>query len=95
MKPYEGYWYPKMGAIPALWAVYNIWDKNGYKMSEKSIEEYWYEENGQTIYGKAKNFLTDEEAASYTLENVLEVMVPMLLPVCGIRYRWWNRLLNR
>ena len=70
VKPYEGYWYPKMGAIPALWAVYNIWDKNGYKMSEKSIEEYWYEENGQTIYGKAKNFLTDEEAASYTLENV-------------------------
>ena len=70
VKPYEGYWYPKMGAIPALWAVYNIWDKNGYKMSEKSIEEYWYEENGQTIYGKAKNFLTDEEAVSYTLENV-------------------------
>jgi hypothetical protein len=60
-----------MGAVPALWAVYNIWDKNGYKMSETSIEDYWYESNGETIRGKAKNFLTDEEAASYTLENVL------------------------
>lgn len=71
VKPYDGYWYPTMGAVPALWAVYNIWDKNGYKMSETSIEDYWYESNGETIRGKAKNFLTDEEAASYTLENVL------------------------
>lgn len=71
VKPYDGYWYPTMGAVPALWAVYNIWDKNGYKMNETSIEDYWYENNGETIRGKAKNFLTDEEAASYTLENVL------------------------
>lgn len=71
VKSYDGYWYPTMGAIPALWAVYNIWDKNGYKMSETSIEDYWYPGNGETIRGKAKNFLTDEEAAAYTVENVL------------------------
>lgn len=71
VKSYDGYWYPTMGAIPALWAVYNIWDKNGYKMSETSIEDYWYKDNGETIRGKAKNFLTDEEAATYTVENVL------------------------
>ena len=62
---------PTMGAVPALWAVYNIWDKNGYKMTVRSIEDYWYDRNGETIRGKANNFLPAEEAASYTLENVL------------------------
>lgn len=70
---YEGYWYETMGGIPALWAVYDIWDKNGNKMSEYSIEDYWYKDSstGETITGKAKNSLTDEEAAAYTLSNVL------------------------
>lgn len=72
VKTYEGYWYPEMGAIPALWAVYNIWDKNGYLMTNESREDYWYEgDNGEIINGKAKNYLTDEEAAEYTVENVL------------------------
>lgn len=70
---YEGYWHETMGGIPALWAVYDIWDKNGNKMSEYSIEDYWYKDSstGETITGKAKNSLTDEEAAAYTLSNVL------------------------
>ena len=70
---YEGYWYETMGAIPALWAVYDIWDKNGNKMSEYSIEDYWYTDSstGEKVTGKAKNSLTSEEAAAYTLSNVL------------------------
>ena len=68
---YEGYWYETMGGIPALWAVHNIWDKNGNKMSEYSREDYWYKSDGVTISGKAKNSLTDEEAAQYTIANVL------------------------
>ncbi|MGN1263061.1 MAG: pectinesterase family protein, partial [Prevotella sp.] len=39
VKPYDGYWYPTMGGLPKLWAVYDIVDKNGYALSEKSIEE--------------------------------------------------------
>ncbi len=71
VKPYDGYWYPSMGGIPKLWAVYDIVDRNGYAMSEYSIEDYYYTSNGETISGKAKNYLTDEEAARYTISNVM------------------------
>ena len=71
VKPYEGYWYPTMGGLPKLWAVYDIVDKNGYALSEKSIEDYYYTSNGETIRGKAKNYLTAEEAAQYTVANVM------------------------
>lgn len=72
VKTYPGIWYPTMGAIPALWAVYNMWDANGYPMSTESIEDYYYMDNGVKVEGKAKNYLTDEEAAAYTVENVLQ-----------------------
>lgn len=70
---YEGYWYETMGGLPALWAVYDIWDKNGNKMSEYSIEDYWYWNSDKTekITGKAKNKLTADEVAEYTLQNVM------------------------
>ena len=71
VKPYDGYWYPTMGGLPKLWAVYDIVDGNGYAMSEKSIEDYYYTSNGNTVSGKAKNFLTDEEAARYTVANAM------------------------
>ena len=71
VKPYDGYWYPTMGGLPKLWAVYDIVDKNGYAMSEKSIEDYYYKSDGETITGKAKNYLTAEEAAQYTVHNVM------------------------
>ena len=71
VKPYDGYWYPTMGGIPRLWAVYDIFDRNGYAMSEYSIEDYYYTDNGQTITGKAKNYLTDDEAATYTIANAM------------------------
>lgn len=69
---YDGYWYPTMGGLPALWAVYDIWDKDGHKKSDASIEDYYYtDKDGVKHEGKAKNFLTDEEAAQYTISNVL------------------------
>ena len=71
VKPYDGYWFPTMGGLPKLWAVYDIVDKKGYALSEKSIEDYYYTSNGQTITGKAKNYLTADEAAQYTISNVM------------------------
>ena len=71
VKPYDGYWYPTMGGLPKLWAVYDIVDRNGYALSEKSIEDYYYTSGGETITGKAKNYLTDEEAAQYTIANAM------------------------
>lgn len=72
VKPYDGYWYPTMGGLPALWAVYDIVDKNGYALSEKSIEDYYYMDGDTKVEGKAKNFLTAEEVAEYTIPNVMK-----------------------
>ncbi|MCF0244332.1 MAG: Ig-like domain-containing protein, partial [Bacteroidaceae bacterium] len=71
LTPYAGYWYETMGGLPVLWAVYDIWDKNGNKLSEESIDTYYYIEDGQKITGKAKNYLTAEEVAEYTVTNVM------------------------
>ena len=71
VKPYDGYWYPTMGGLPKLWAVYDIVDKNGYALSEESIEDYYYDSDGETIRGKAKNYLTADEVAQYTIANVM------------------------
>ena len=71
VKPYDGYWYPTMGGIPKLWAVYDIWDKNGNKLSDTSISHYYYNSNGTQVEGDAKNYLTAEEAAQYTIANVM------------------------
>lgn len=67
VKPYKGYWYPTMGGLPRLWAVYDITDKNGNALSEESISEYYYMDGGNRVEGTAKNSLTDDEAAAYTL----------------------------
>jgi len=74
LQAYDGYWYETMGGLPALWAVYDIWDKNGNKMSETSREDYWYwkdDEKTEKVTGKAKNTLTAGEVAQYTVQNVL------------------------
>ena len=83
IKPYGLYWAETMGGLPAIWAVKNIVDKNGIKMTEESrltyyttSEGYDYDRSevvgGVTRYYKdAKNALTDEEAAQYTMSNVL------------------------
>ena len=68
---YDGIWFDHMGGLPALWAVYDMWDKSGKAMSTKSISQYYKTVDGEKVYGTAKNSLTDEEANQYTLKNVL------------------------
>lgn len=75
---YPAGWYDHMGAIPSIFADYNTVDANGdlTDMSAR-IKDYYYEEkdaNGNvtgTVNGTAKNSFTNEEAATYTLNNVL------------------------
>lgn len=93
VKPYGQYWAEEMGGLPALWAVYNIVDKNGIKMTEESRLTYKAhakdgeftdydtkvntgekDKSGNDVYlytKNAKNYLTADEAAQYTLANVM------------------------
>jgi hypothetical protein len=65
-------WYETMGGLPSLWADYNTVDANGNPVDLSQRQDtYWKEENGVKVYGKAKNYLTAEEAAQYTLQNVV------------------------
>jgi len=75
---YPSGWYYKMGTIPAIFADYNTMDKYGNKMDLSSrIKDYEYDIKDasgnvtSTVKGTAKNSLTDAEAATYTLKNVM------------------------
>ena len=68
-------WYNTMGGLPALWAEYNTVDKDGNPVDLSQRETYYYYEDRDT--GKkyevfnVKNRLTAEEAAQYTIKNVM------------------------
>lgn len=65
-------WYETMGGLPAIWADYNTVDANGNPLDLSQRRDTYYKiVDGEKVYGKAKNFLTDEEAAQYTVGNVL------------------------
>ncbi len=65
-------WYETMGGLPVLWADYNTVDANGNPVDlSQRRHTYYRTENGERIYGEAKNYLTDEEAAQYTIKNVM------------------------
>ena len=66
-------WYETMGGLPAIWADWNTTDGNGnlLDLSQRRDTYYYTDSEGQRIYGTAKNHLTDEEAAEYTIKNVL------------------------
>lgn len=66
-------WYPTMGGLPVLWADYNTMDANGnpVDLSQREDTYYYTKDDGTRVYGKAKNYLTAEEAAQYTVKNVL------------------------
>lgn len=66
-------WYPTMGGLPVLWADYNTMDGNGnpVDLSQREDTYYYTNEDGSKTYGTAKNYLTAEEAAQYTVKNVL------------------------
>lgn len=60
------------GALPVLWADYNTTDAEGNALDLSHREDtYYYISAGDTVWGKAKNYLTSEEAALYTVRNVL------------------------
>ena len=65
-------WFDHMGGLPVLWADYNTVDANGNPVDlSQRRDTYWKEENGEKVYGQAKNYLTAEEAAQYTVKNVM------------------------
>ncbi len=66
-------WYETMGGLPVIWAEYNTVDGNGnpVDLSQRRDTYYKTDENGNKVYGKAKNVLTAEEAAQYTVKNVM------------------------
>ena len=62
-----------MGGLPALWAEYNTVDANGNPLDLSQRETYYYYMNGSEKVERfgVKNTLTAEEAAEYTLRNVM------------------------
>ncbi len=66
-------WYETMGGLPVLWADYNTVDADGnpVDLSQRRDTYYYVNDNGERVYGTAKNYLTDEEAAQYTIKNVV------------------------
>lgn len=65
-------WYETMGGLPALWADYNTTDSKGRPVDlSQRRDTYYYMDGTKKVTGKAKNYLTDEEAARYTVKNVM------------------------
>lgn len=67
-------WYETMGGLPVIWADWNTTDINGDPVDlSQRRDTYYYTDKatGERVYGTAKNHLTDEEAATYTVRNVL------------------------
>lgn len=66
-------WFDHMGTLPLVFADYNTTDADGNRLDlSKRIDTYYkITEQKDTVWGKAKNHLTDEEAARYTVKNVL------------------------
>ena len=67
-------WYNTMGGLPALWADYNTVDAQGNPVDLSQRESYYYYTNseGQKVEKfNVKNYLTAEEAAQYTIKNVM------------------------
>lgn len=70
--PAEG-WFDHMGTLPVVFAEYNTVDAAGKQadLSRRISMYYRIAQEGDTIWGQAKNLLTADEAALCTVENVL------------------------
>ena len=68
-------WYNTMGGLPAIWAEYNTTDAYGKPVDLSGRETYYYyvdrDTNVKYEVFDVKNTLTADEAAQYTLRNVL------------------------
>lgn len=66
-------WYNTMGGLPVLWADYNTVDANDNPLDLSQRENYYYYTDDSGLKEEVfnvKNYLTDEEAAQYTIKNV-------------------------
>jgi hypothetical protein len=68
-------WYNTMGGLPVLWAEYNTTDASGNLVDLSQRETYYYYTDRDTgekyeVFD-VKNTLTAEEAAQYTIKNVM------------------------
>ncbi|MBQ9215635.1 MAG: pectin esterase [Prevotella sp.] len=70
--PAEG-WCPHMNGLPSVFAEYNTTDASGNLLDlSKRINRYYrFNEQRDTLWCTAKNVLTAEEAAQYTVEAVM------------------------
>ncbi len=68
-----GGWDDHMGTLPLVFADYNTTDADNRPVDlSRRIDTYYkVTEQNDTLWGKAKNHLTAEEAATYTIKNVL------------------------
>lgn len=66
-------WYETMGGLPALWAEYNTMDGDGNPLDLSQRRSSYYKTvDGEKVWvHNVKNTLTAEEAAQYTVKNVL------------------------
>ncbi len=69
--PPEG-WYDHMSTLPKVYADYGTTDGNGRPLDlSRRISRYYKVEGTDTLWGDCKSRLTDAEAATYTIDNVL------------------------
>lgn len=70
--PAEG-WYPTMNGLPSVFAEYNTMDADGkpLDLSRRINRYYRLDEKKDTIWCTAKNILTADEAAAYTVEQIM------------------------
>lgn len=66
-------WFEHMGGLPALWAEYNTMDGKGNPVDlSQRRTKYYKEVDGEKVWGESETaVLTAEQAAQYTIENVL------------------------
>ena len=71
--PAEG-WCPHMNGLPKVFAEYNTTNTNDTPLDlSKRINRYYrFDEKGDTIWCTAKQILSAQEAARYTIEAVME-----------------------
>ena len=70
--PPEG-WYHHMGGLPIVFAEYNTTDWKGHPLDlSRRCSRYWVQnEEKDTVWCTSKAVITADEAALYTVENVL------------------------
>lgn len=91
---YESGWRNHMGGLPSVFAEYNTMDGYGHALDlSRRCSRYWVlNEQKDTIWCTSKAVITADEAALYTIENVLsgddnwqplQIVTPCDAPVVG------------